>query len=171
MTATASEAALAEYIERIEAEPERAAITMTVGSDCPEAFRCDTPMRKHEMVIDEPKRLGGGDEGPSPTELALAALASCQAITYRVWAQRLGIGLERVRVEAAGDIDLRGFFGTEEGVRAGYGAIRVRVTCEGPETQERYRELKEAVDEHCPLLDMFTTPVPVERVLVDPSAE
>jgi uncharacterized OsmC-like protein len=166
MTATASDAALAEYIARIEAEPARAAITMTVGSDCPEAFRCETPIRKHPLVIDEPKRLGGSDEGPSPVELALAALASCQAITYRVWAHRMGIALERVHVEASGDIDLRGFFGTEEGVRSGYGALRVRVVCEGPEPAERYRELAEAVDRHCPLLDMYTTPVPVERVLV-----
>jgi len=171
MTATANEEALAEYIARLEAEPARAAITMSVGSDCPEFFRCDTPMRKHALVVDEPKRLGGGDEGPSPTELALAALASCQAITYRVWAHRLGIALERVHVEAAGDIDLRGFFGTEEGVPAGYGAIRVTVRCEGPEPHERYRELQDAVDQHCPLLDMLTRPVPVERVLVDPAAE
>ena len=147
------------------------ACTLTAASDCPEAFHCDTTMRRHGMVIDEPKRLGGGDEGPSPVDLALAALASCQAITYRVWAHRMGIALERVHVEASGDIDLRGFFGTEDGVRAGYGAIRVRVTCEGPETQERYRELAEVVDRHCPLLDMYTTPVPVERVMVDPAAE
>jgi uncharacterized OsmC-like protein len=165
MTATASDAALAEYIARIEAEPARAAVTLTVGSDCPDAFRCDTTMRKHAMVIDEPKRLGGTDEGPSPVDLALAALASCQAITYRVWAHRLGI------VEVSGDLDQRGFFGTEEGVRAGYGALRVRVSCEGPETQERYRELAEIVDQHCPLLDMYTNPVPVERVLVQPAAE
>jgi putative redox protein len=171
MTATASDAALAEYIARIEAEPARASITLTVGSDCPEAFRCDTTMRKHGMVIDEPKRLGGTDEGPSPVDLALAALASCQAITYRVWAHRMGIALERVHVEVSGDLDQRGFFGTEEGVRAGYGALRVRVTCEGPETLERYGELAEVVDQHCPLLDMYTTPVPVERVLVAPAAE
>ncbi|MDX6647913.1 MAG: hypothetical protein QOK40_3640 [Miltoncostaeaceae bacterium] len=171
MTATASDAALAEYIARIEAEPARAAVTLTVGSDCPDAFRCDTTMRKHAMVIDEPKRLGGTDEGPSPVDLALAALASCQAITYRVWAHRLGIELGRVQVEVSGDLDQRGFFGTEEGVRAGYGALRVRVSCEGPETQERYRELAEIVDQHCPLLDMYTNPVPVERVLVQPAAE
>jgi uncharacterized OsmC-like protein len=170
MTATASDAALAEYIARIEAEPARAAITMTVRSDCPEGFRCDTPMRKHGLVVDEPKRLGGTDEGPSPVELALASLASCQAITYRVWAHRLGIALERVHVEVAGDIDLRGFFGTEEGVRAGYGAIRIQVSCEGPETPERYRELAEVVDRHCPLLDMYTHPIPIERALVEPAA-
>jgi uncharacterized OsmC-like protein len=171
MTATASDAALAEYIARIEAEPARAAVTLTVGSDCPEAFRCDTTMRKHGMVIDEPKRLGGTDEGPSPIDLALAALASCQAITYRVWAHRLGIALGRVHVEVSGDIDQRGFFGTADGVRAGYGALRVRVSCEGPETQERYRELAEIVDQHCPLLDMYTNPVAVERELVEAGAE
>ena len=171
MTATANEEALAEYIARLEAEPARAAVTLTAASDCPEAFHCDTTMRKHTMVIDEPKRLGGGDAGPSPVDLALGALASCQAITYRVWAHRLGIALERVHVEVAGDLDQRGFFGTEEGVHAGYGAMRVRVRCEGPEPHERYRELADTVDQHCPLLDMYTNPVTVERALVEPAAE
>jgi hypothetical protein len=43
--------------------------------------------------------------------------------------------------------------------------VRVTVTVEGPETAERYEELRRSVDAHCPLLDMFTHPVAVERIL------
>ena len=35
----------------------------------------------------------------------------------------------------------------------------------GPESAERYRELADAVDAHCPVLDLFSNPTPVERRL------
>ena len=35
----------------------------------------------------------------------------------------------------------------------------------GPETEERYRELADAVDRHCPVLDIVAAGVPVERLL------
>jgi hypothetical protein len=36
----------------------------------------------------------------------------------------------------------------------------------GPESEARYAELAAAVDEHCPVLDLFKNPVPVSRTLV-----
>jgi uncharacterized OsmC-like protein len=117
----------------------------------------------HRFTVDEPPALGGANAAANPVEYALAALGSCQAITYRVWAAQLGIRLEQVRVEVDGDIDLRGFFGVDDRVRPGFGAVRIRVTLDGPEPPERYRELAAAVDAHCPVLDLFRNPVPVER--------
>ena len=74
--------------------------------------------------------------------------------------------LERIEVEVAGDLDLRGYLGMDEGAPAGYGALRIRVGLTGPEAQERYAELAEAVDAHCPVLDVLSRPIPVERELV-----
>jgi putative redox protein len=51
-------------------------------------------------------------------------------------------------------------------VRPGFTAVRVEVSLAGPESEERYAELAAAVDEHCPVLDLFTNPVPVSRALV-----
>ena len=95
----------------------------------------------------------------------MAALGTCQAITYRVWAAMLDIQLDDVRFETEGDIDLNGFFGLQEDVRPGFGLIRYRVILIGPETEERYRELTDAVDRHCPVLDIVSNPIPVERVV------
>jgi hypothetical protein len=39
--------------------------------------------------------------------------------------------------------------------------VRLAVTITGPETDARYQELREVVDAHCPVLDLFTNPTPV----------
>jgi len=39
--------------------------------------------------------------------------------------------------------------------------VRLVIKVTGPETPERYRELQEAVDAHCPLLDITRNPTPV----------
>jgi uncharacterized OsmC-like protein len=117
----------------------------------------------HRVTVDEPESLGGGNVAANPVEYALIALGSCQAITYRFWAAHLGIALESVRVEVEGDLDVRGFFGVDDSVRPGFGAVRLRVRLGGPEPAERYEELAKAVDAHCPVLDLFSNPVPVDR--------
>ena len=62
----------------------------------------------------------------------------------------------------------------EEPIVTGLGAVSVVVrvvrnvlsmTVTGPESAERYAELAAAVDEHCPVLDLFKNPVPVTRVI------
>lgn len=119
----------------------------------------------HTFTVDEPRALGGANAAASPVQYALAALGSCQAITYRVWAEQLGISFDSLSVRVEGDLDIRGFFGVDDTVRPGFSAIRVEVTVSGPESAESYRALADAVDEHCPVLDMFANPVPVTRTL------
>ena len=105
----------------------------------------------------------------NPVEYALAALGSCQAITYRVWAAQLGVKLDKVEISVDGDIDLRGFFGIDDRIRAGFNAVRINVSLSEPEDAARYQELAAVVDAHCPVLDLFRNPVPVERKLVSTS--
>ncbi len=150
------------------ATDERARRTLTVGAVLGAGLRVDMDIRNHRITVDEPKGIGGSDEGPSPVELLLATLTACQAITYRVWAMKLGIRLDGVSVETEGDMDLRGFLGGGgDGIPAGFTALRLRVRLDGPESPERYRQLADAVDRHCPVLDFAQTRVPVERRLVD----
>ena len=98
-------------------------------------------------------------------QYALASLGSCQAITYRLWAAQLGVTLDSITVRVEGDLDLRGLFGVDDTVRPGFSAVRVEVTVAGPESAERYAQLAAAVDEHCPVLDLFKNPVPVSRTI------
>ena len=54
---------------------------------------------EREFVVDEPKVFGGRDEGPAPAEYVCIALASCKAITLRMYAKRKGWNLNEIRVK------------------------------------------------------------------------
>ena len=125
----------------------------------------DVRTGSHTFTVDEPPALGGGGIAPNPVEYALASLGSCQAITYRFWAEHLGVSLDTLTVRVEGDLDIRGLFGFDDDVRPGFTAVRVAVSVTGPETAQRYQELAAAVDEHCPVLDLFRNPVPVDRTI------
>lgn len=116
---------------------------------------------KHEFLIDEPAGLAGNDEAASPVEVALGALISCQVVVYRLYAHQLGITVDDIDIAAEGDLDVRGIFGKDDAVRPGFGEVRLKVNISGPETAERYEELRQAVDAHCPVLDLLSNPTPV----------
>lgn len=139
---------------------------VSVGNDLVGPMEVAVRMGDKAAKVDEPQAFGGGDTGPNPVQVALASLGSCQAITYRFWSEKLGIHIDHLRVEVQGDIDLRGLFGVHGAVRPGFGEVEVTVQITGPEPAERYEALRHAVDEHCPVLDVFANPVSVRTSLV-----
>jgi putative redox protein len=73
-------------------------LTATLGSD---RFATVMSTRQHTLVADEPVELGGQDSAADPYEYLMAALASCTAITVRMYADRKEWPLEGVDVEVA----------------------------------------------------------------------
>ena len=122
----------------------------------------EVKIRDFSVEVDEPPALGGQDKAPNPVEYALAALATCQEITYRLHADALGIPLRDVSVSLAGELDLRGFFGAAEGVRPGFRRINGVVRFDSSASKEELAHLKAVVDAHCPVLDLFSNATPVE---------
>ncbi len=129
-------------------------------------LRSQVKIRQFTFDVDEPASLAGTDTAPSPVEYALAALATCQEITYRLHADHLGIPLDRVSVTLEGDIDLRGFFAVDDGVRAGFERIWGTVRLDSPAPASELRRLKEHVDAHCPVFDLLSNSTPISLELV-----
>lgn len=145
--------------------PEAAKAHYTITATNPTGVLTRVKSRGHTIDVDEPEALGGDDAATSPVEYALVALASCQVATYRFTAARLGIQVDDIDVSADADLDARGFFGLDDSVRPGFTAVRFEVRITGPESDERYEELRREVDAHCPVLDLFSNPTPVSNTL------
>ncbi|HEY7266784.1 MAG TPA: OsmC family protein [Solirubrobacterales bacterium] len=61
-------------------------------------YEHEIEIRQHRLIADEPEEKGGRDQGPKPTELLAASLASCTAITLEMYADRKEWGLGTVEV-------------------------------------------------------------------------
>lgn len=149
--------------QAIEAEPGRAQARFRAEADLVGPAEVHIRTGRHTLVADEPPSMGGGGVAANPVQMVLASLASCQAITYRYWAERLGLRLDGVQVRVEGTLDVRGFLGFQAGASPGLADVRCIVELRGPEDDDRYAELVAAVDAHCPVLDLFSKPVTVER--------
>lgn len=53
-----------------------------------EHYTSKVEIRQHQLLVDEPISIGGKDKGPAPGDYLCAALASCKAITLRMYAER-----------------------------------------------------------------------------------
>jgi len=146
---------------RIEADRTAAQLTYKVRGEGTGAVASRITAGKHTFLVDEPAALAGNDDAASPVEYALGALISCQIVVFRLYAHALNIPFNDITITAEGDLDAARLFGLDESVRAGFGEVRLHVELAGPETEERYQELRAAVDAHCPVLDLFANATPV----------
>ena len=141
--------------------PEQALATFEVSSCQTAGLHSEVSVRQFTLDVDEPPELGGTDRAPNPVEYVLAALATCQEITYRLYADAIGIPLDGVSVKLTGTLDLRGFFAADDSVRPGYRDIAATVTLDSPAEAAELRRLKAAVDRYCPVLDVLRHVTPV----------
>lgn len=65
-------------------------------------YRCDVEAGRHVIPVDEPHHVGGTDEGPQPTDLLLAAIASCFTLAISHSASKRSIDVGAISVEVVG---------------------------------------------------------------------
>lgn len=63
------------------------------------SYKTEVDTNQFKFVVDEPKDLGGSDAGPNPGNLLAAALASCTAITLRMYANRKEWDVQNIDVQ------------------------------------------------------------------------
>lgn len=63
-----------------------------------ENYRTQVKSGKHEIIVDEPESLGGKDTGMQPNELLAGSLASCTAITLKMYLDRKELDISDIQV-------------------------------------------------------------------------
>jgi len=152
--------------DHLRRRPAEAAATFAAATRQLAGLRSEAAIRDFRLILDEPPALGGADAGPSPVELVLAALGTCQEITYRLFAESLGIPLNHVSVKVEGRLDLRGLLAVDEGVRPGFRDIRATVEIDSPAGTEEIKRLQATVERHCPVLDILRNVTPTKLDVV-----
>jgi len=73
-------------------------VTAIIGRD---HYRTEILASGKTIIADEPEELGGTDLGPAPGEFLMVSLASCTAITLRMYADRKKWDVSNIKVEVA----------------------------------------------------------------------
>ena len=117
--------------------------------------------REFSFDADHPQVLVGRDQGPTPVEFVLHALATCLTAGIANIAAARGVTLYEVESTVEGDIDLSGALGLSNEVRNGYQAIRVSFRVKGRASEETLRAIVEQSRARSSVFDIITNRVPV----------
>ena len=71
--------------------------TVSVTETGSGTYTQEATVGRHRLLSDEPRPIGD-DAGPTPYDLVLAGLGACTSMTVRMYANRKGWRLERIRV-------------------------------------------------------------------------
>lgn len=117
--------------------------------------------RNHSLLLDEPRESGGTDQGPTPLEALLAALAGCLIMTLRLHAQRSNVEIDSVYAVAEADVDPRGFIGR---AKPGLQNVKLHITIKSKADTRTLEELVKKAEEYCPVADTLRTQTPIELI-------
>jgi uncharacterized OsmC-like protein len=105
---------------------------------------------------DHPAVLVGTNQGPTPVEFLLHAIAACLTSGLANIAAARGVTLHKVSSTVEGDIDLLGILGLSAEVRNGYRQIRVHLDVEGDASPEELDALVERSRLRSAVYDVLT---------------
>jgi uncharacterized OsmC-like protein len=121
--------------------------------------------QQHERTFvfdaDHPVLMVGQDNGPTPVEFVLHALAACLTAGIANIASARGVTLHEVRSTIAGDIDVNGLLGLDASVRNGYQQVTVKFQVSGDADAETLRSIVDRSRDRSAVYDVITNTVPV----------
>jgi len=126
---------------------------------------CDIEDGRWKLVADESVGDGGAGLGPDSGVFGRAALGSCLAMGYVMWADYLGIPVDNVEVIIEADYNAAAMFAVDESSPPGWSAVRATAHISSPAPEEDVQRLFDQANRYSPLLDDFTRAVPVSAEL------
>ncbi len=147
----------------LERRPETGKATDRSVTVLTSGLRCRSEEGDWSLETDMPETLGGSGSGPTPGVLGRAALGSCLAIGYQMWAARLGVPIDTIRVEIEADSDLVAMFDSTGTARPGYDFVRYHVAIDSTAPEDDVLQVLDQGDLHSPYRDVFANPTPLER--------
>jgi uncharacterized OsmC-like protein len=110
---------------------------------------------------DHPAVLVGDNQGPTPVEFLLHAIAACLTAGIANIASARGVTLHEVESTVEGDIDLNGILGTAPGRRNGYTGMRVSFRISGDADEQTLLDIVERSRRRSAVYDVLTNGVPI----------
>ncbi len=126
--------------------------TMTIKGSMGEGFKTDIDC-SHSFVIDQPKGMGGNDEGPNPMEIFLASLPACICAIGRIISNQKRLNVRGIDATVEGDIDKDFLLGKTDEGRAGFTEMRVIVDVDADMSTEEKEEFVKEIQRRCPIAD------------------
>jgi len=109
-----------------------------------------------QLIADEPKEMGGNEMGPAPADYLCMALASCKAITIRMYVNRKGWNVDTINVKAN--------FVKGDDLPSGTNTFFCEVQVEGELTEEQRQRIMH-VAKICPVDRLLQKQSDVETVM------
>ncbi len=125
---------------------------VAVATISDEVYRTELKVRKHTVIADEPEDVGGKDVGPRPGDFYRMSLASCTAITLRMYANRKNFDVKKIQVAVS----------TEEG--EGKTIFRNHIKING-NLDEAQRQRMLQIAKLCPVHKVFMNPIEINTAL------
>jgi putative redox protein len=123
--------------------------TATIGND---TYKTELTARQHALIGDEPEDVGGTDLGPRPGDFLRMSLASCTAITLRMYANRKNMNVQQIQVTVS------------NGPTTDKTVYQTDIQITGNITDEE-RERLIQIAKKCPVHKILTNPIQVEHTL------
>ena len=141
-------------------EPTDALITLKAkgaSEDTPVA--CSVDIGRAVYAAQAHSGVGGPGTAARSGDLLLGALAACAQITCQMVATAMDLRVNRIEVEAEGDLDLRGTLGVSRDVPVGFEEIRLRFVIDAPELDnEQLESLIEKSERYCVVMQTLSSP-------------
>ena len=162
-SATAIKEALERNVKVVAARPSVGQGTAVTKVTLHPGLTCNVEDGPWKFSVGMTEKYGGLNNGPNPGVYGRAALGSCLAIGYGMWAARLDIPVRSLTVEVRARYDVRGELGVDESVRPGYADMVYVVTVDTDAPDADVHRLLDIADRHSSWLDDLRNPVPVTR--------